>query len=250
MSIRYFFPAVFLLFAFTCFADDFIGYEYKPDEILVRFASKETGPQRSVTEKAQILQSENCGKIKRSYKIVPGLTHVKLPKGLSVQEALKRLNKRKDIISARPNYKIYLLSTFPNDMYLPNQWSLHNMGQRYPAEDGGESYGTEDADIDAPEAWDIHTGSQNMILAVLDTGIDYAHPDLAANMWVNQAELIGDPTVTMMATAIKMTSMAMILQMVIAIPTIICIMGLMWQVRLVQSSIMVLVWLVYAGISG
>lgn len=193
MSVRCLFLAIFLFLTFNCLADDSIRYEYKPDEILVRFAPKAKGSQKSVSEKAQILRSENCGQIKRSYKIVPGLTHVKLPKGLSVQEALKKLKKRKDIISARPNYKIYLLSTFPNDPNFSNLWGLHNTGQDHPFVWGGTTYGTDDADIDAPEAWAIFTGNQDIIVAVLDSGIDYNHPDLAANMWINQAELIGDP---------------------------------------------------------
>jgi subtilisin family serine protease/methionine-rich copper-binding protein CopC len=45
-----------------------------------------------------------------------------------------------------------------------------------------------DADIDAPEAWEINTGSRDILVAVLDTGVFYPHPDLAANMWTNPGE--------------------------------------------------------------
>ena len=66
----------------------------------------------------------------------------------------------------------------PNDTYFGKQWGLHNTGQEY---DIGPEYplqeGTEDADIDAPEAWASTTGS-GIIIAILDSGIDLNHPDL------------------------------------------------------------------------
>ncbi|MFM6602958.1 MAG: S8 family serine peptidase, partial [Microcystis panniformis] len=52
--------------------------------------------------------------------------------------------------------------------------------------------GTPDADIDAPEAWDIQTGNPNLVIGVIDTGVDYNHPDLASNIWTNPGEIAGD----------------------------------------------------------
>jgi hypothetical protein len=65
-------------------------------------------------------------------------------------------------------------------------WGLHNIGQLG---------GTPDADIDVPEAWQVTTGSGDVIVAVIDTGVDYDHEDLSDNMWRNDAELNGSPGV-------------------------------------------------------
>ena len=62
-------------------------------------------------------------------------------------------------------------------------WGLNNTGQ---------TGGTVDADIDAPAAWDVTTGSSSTLVAVIDTGVDYTHEDLAANIWVNPGEIAGD----------------------------------------------------------
>ena len=65
----------------------------------------------------------------------------------------------------------------PNDQNAWRLWGLNNTGQ---------TGGTADADIDAAEAWEISTGSSDIVVGVIDTGIDYTHPDLAANIWTNQ----------------------------------------------------------------
>ena len=62
---------------------------------------------------------------------------------------------------------------FPNDEYFPYQWHLHNTGQLG---------GTPDADINAPEAWEITAGDPNIVVAVIDSGVDLDHPDLVSNL--------------------------------------------------------------------
>ena len=159
---------------------------YKPGELLVRFAPKPNGKQRTITERNEILASIEGGNVKRSYKLVSGLTLVKLPTNTAVENALAAFKNASGILYAEPNYRIKAFSTFPNDTRFNEQWGLHNTGQ---------TGGTPDADIDAPEAWDIHTGSSEIIVAAIDTGVDYNHPDLTPNMWVNEAEFNGTPGV-------------------------------------------------------
>ena len=65
-------------------------------------------------------------------------------------------------------------ANLPNDPHFAQQWALNNLGQ-----DGGKKK----ADIDAVKAWDKTKGSQEVVVAVLDSGVDYKHADLVANMW-------------------------------------------------------------------
>jgi serine protease len=118
--------------------------------------------------------------------------HIKLPAGVSVAEAMAKMAEDGRVQFAVPNHTYGLpdgeqSQGVTNDPDASKLWGLHNEGQ---------TGGTVDADIDAPEAWQIHTGRTQAqgghITAVIDTGIDYNHPDLAANMWVNPGEIPGD----------------------------------------------------------
>lgn len=81
-----------------------------------------------------------------------------------------------------PNLTLQPAATVPNDPSFAVQWALKNTGQ---------SGGTVGADIDATLAWDLTTGSGS-IVAMLDTGVNYNHPDLAGNIWHNPGEIPGD----------------------------------------------------------
>jgi len=159
---------------------------YKPGELIVRFAATTDGRLPDKAERIQLLDSIGGGKIKYDFKIVPGLSVVELPAWTTVEKALLAFNGVDGILYAQPNYQVEALSTFPDDPRFDELWGMHNTGQ---------TGGTFDADIDAPEAWDIATGSHEIVVAVIDTGVDYTHVDLVANMWINEAEFNGTPGV-------------------------------------------------------
>jgi hypothetical protein len=110
--------------------------------------------------------------------------HVKLPAGLGVEKALEMLRGESSVDYAEPNYFRYATKTTPDDLGFGLQWGLHNMGQEV-----NETTGTEDADIDALEAWDSATDCGGIVIAVIDSGIDYDHEDLLDNMWSNPDEI-------------------------------------------------------------
>jgi subtilisin family serine protease len=159
------------------------GKDYKPDEILVRFRPLANGKKRSAQKKKKMLAHLGDVKIKKAYDLVPGLNSVKLPKNLNAKNAIKKFKNHPDILYVQPVYKVKANDLyFPDDPALEVQWALHNTGQ---------SDGTPDADIDAPQAWDRlnNIPYQNIVVAVIDSGVEYNHPDIADNMWINQDEI-------------------------------------------------------------
>ncbi len=109
----------------------------------------------------------------------------------SIEDVLAAYSNDPCVEYAELNYIVSINQT-PNDPLYPLQWSLNNTGQMYP-ESGKYNHppGTPDCDIDAPEAWDINSGSPELIIAVVDTGVDYTHRDLDDNMWINETEFNG-----------------------------------------------------------
>ena len=103
---------------------------------------------------------------------------------LTTEEADESLRDNPLVEAALPNlYFVPLGNRTPIDPNSPSQWALHNTGQ---------TGGTPDADIDAPEAWDITVGDSSIVVAVIDSGMDMDHPDLRPNRWVNPSPVSGD----------------------------------------------------------
>lgn len=133
--------------------------EYVPGELIVRFNAG-LGPAR----RAEVL-SERGARRKRALRL-PGAEVVSVTPGKSVEAAARELEAQPGVAFAEPNY-IYRPTATPNDPRFGALWGLHQ---------------STDRDIDAPEAWEEQTGSAAIKVAVVDTGVAYDHPDLAANM--------------------------------------------------------------------
>jgi len=181
---------------------------YKPGSVMVRFVDPLrvaptdrpwTGPRTRISIQAIVADRILPGSVisRDLGSVVPGLVCIRLPAGVSVQEAVAIFNSSPYVVYAEPNYKLRL-AYFPRDAWFDSQWALHNTGQsiRIPGQMG--QYlppGLPGADINAPEGWDLmgkgkEGDASKVFVAVLDTGVDYNHPDLQPNLWSETISLI------------------------------------------------------------
>ena len=114
--------------------------------------------------------------------ISPGLFVLSGTPGFSYELVAKTVAAWMPDAVVEPDF-ILTTSSIPNDTDFSTQWALNNTGQ---------SGGVVDADIDAVEAWEFTTGSSDVVVGVIDSGIDYTHPDLVDNIWTNPGEIAGD----------------------------------------------------------
>ena len=149
--------------------------DYKPNELLVAFRPG-TSSGRVESARAGV----GAERIKRLREI--GVEHWRLPEGFGVERAMRALAANPNVSYAEPNYIVHASDypALPNDTNRGELWGMHNLGQ---------TGGTMNRDINAPEAWAVTTGSSDVVIGVIDSGIDYNHPDLQQNIWVNEAEI-------------------------------------------------------------
>jgi subtilisin family serine protease len=167
-------------------------YEFVPNEFIVKFnneldidickSSKDfynTGissvdklnEKYSINHIEEIFESKIDQNLKNIFKF-------KVSKSSDILSIVQDYKFDPNVIYAEPNY-IFQTCLTPNDPDFYLQYALHNTGQ---------TNGTADADIDAPEAWDIETGDEDIVICIHDTGVDWDHPDLADNIWINSGE--------------------------------------------------------------
>ena len=111
---------------------------------------------------------------------------IHLNRGLSVEDAVRRAKEDPRVEYAEPDYFVYAMDTLPNDPLFNQMWGLS------PAGCSICDPGQQTPNIDATKAWDITTGSDDVVAVVLDTGVELQHEDLSANAWVNPGEIAGN----------------------------------------------------------
>ncbi|MBW8183233.1 S8 family serine peptidase [Shewanella nanhaiensis] len=161
-------------------------HEYVKDSILVVYKDNVTKSERLSAQRLVrgSIRDINADGVDDKFANLMGgkLAKLSLRSGSDVSKAIKMISQHPAVQYAEPNY-ILKAAGAPDDPRYPEMWGLNNTGQ---------NGGTADADIDAPEAWDIATGDDTVIIGVIDTGVDYNHEDLTNNMWVNPGEIAGN----------------------------------------------------------
>lgn len=151
--------------------------EYKPGEILVRFkkgVNPETIFQNHLAVK--VLEQEQLSEIMNIWRLKVDVSQY------SEQQLVSESYRTGEVLAAQLNRKVQLRNNEPNDPRYAQQWQY---------------YQANDKDIDADEAWEITTGGKtpdghDIVVAIVDDGLETNHPDMQANLYVNTAEIPGD----------------------------------------------------------
>ena len=158
---------------------------YVKDEVLVKFKPAATAQDRTATAMAQ-------GHTMLANLNLPGWVHVKIGVGRTLEETLAAYSKDLSVEYVQPNY-IYHAAVAPNDPQYGQLWAFKNTGQTIsnaftqppssPLTYTTDNPGTTGDDINIEKAWDHITDCSSIVVAVIDSGVNYNHEDLASNMW-------------------------------------------------------------------
>ena len=146
---------------------------YAPGELLVKFK-----PGVSTYVMAEIHRGVGA-RVLKNFRGDPRLYHVNIPKGWDLEKALAYYQTRADVQYAQPNLIYHITTTTTSDPSFSQQWAWLNEGQ---------TGGTNGADVRATGAWVKTHGRFSVVVASIDTGVDYLHPDLGLNIWTNPKE--------------------------------------------------------------
>lgn len=160
------------------------GVDYVENEILVTFR------QSAADQVSQHAVQARGDSIRRAADERPSMATVRIGAAESVGDAVRAYRQDPNVESAQPNY-LYRAHATPNDPEYGDLWGLENNGQFVNG-----TAGTAGQDINAPAAWDLATDCTSKRIAVLDSGVNYLHGDLADNMWAGASnsgrDFVGD----------------------------------------------------------
>ena len=146
-----------------------VASDDEPDSVIVRFRD-DVRPGTRGRERAH---ERSGGRSPRQLTFARGFEVAEVPPGVTAEELAARYSEDPNVLYAEPNITVELTAV-PDDAYFGRQWSLKNDGQQG---------GVPGADIGILEAWGATRGSEQTVVAVIDTGVDYTHVDLASQMW-------------------------------------------------------------------
>jgi len=158
-----------------------VGPAQREGEILVGYRAGASLASAGERTRRQALHRRQGGESLQEFPRLR-LEHVRLAPGVGVEEAIRRYQQDPDVEYAEPNF-VVAAHAVAGDPLFGLQWALQNTGQ---------TGGTPGADIKMTQAWDLARGSASVVVAVLDSGIDLGHEDLAANLWTNDLEVPGN----------------------------------------------------------
>jgi hypothetical protein len=165
---------VTLLASFTVFAAGTlhaapparVDHPAHPDRVIVKLKD-------GVQPSALTMRAPHA-RMKKSLRVHNLYVFERTSKAHTLKSLIRELEASGLVEYAGPDYELHALRV-PNDPLFGELWGMHNAA---------------DHDIDAPEAWDRATDASAVVVGVIDTGVDYTHPDLAANMWRNPGEVM------------------------------------------------------------
>lgn len=158
---------------------------YVDDQILVKLKAQAETPDADLMAE-EIVRAHGVRAETLTTRGRADIQLVHLNKSVSVEEAVRRAKEDPRVEYAEPDYLVYASDTVPNDPFFTQMWGLSTFGCAIC------DPGQQTPNIDATQAWDMTTGSDAVVAAVLDAGIDLQHEDLAANAWVNPLEIPGN----------------------------------------------------------